>query len=391
LMATQAALHALIDFRGLSVNMVDVEQDECTVYTPGPQGVAARSAPGVLPSQRHVVETGQPLYRRRRKDIERWSGTDVWADDVQSVLDVPFIRGTVAIDSPRPEAFCERDIAVAGRVVETVSQACRRLDDMRALRQSEEQFHQAQRLEAVGQLASGVAHDFNNVLTVIDGYTQLALRKADADLRGELEEVQRAAKQGASLVRQLLAFSRGQVLKPEMLDVRAVVRDLEQILHRVLSDKIQLTLELDSEAPSVWVDEGQLQQVLMNLAINARDAMPDGGLLKIRTEAAAMPRGQRRQGVQVQPGTYVRLAVSDTGGGMDAETQERIFEPFFTTKEAGKGTGLGLASVYGIVKQSGGHVWVSSELGKGSTFEILLRCASEGDDRKTVTLDPGQE
>jgi two-component system cell cycle sensor histidine kinase/response regulator CckA len=244
----------------------------------------------------------------------------------------------------------------------------------------EAQFRQAQKMEAIGRLAGGVAHDFNNLLSVILGYADLAAARAAGDerLRGELAEIRRAGESAAALTRQLLAFSRQQVLRPVVLDVNEVVRGLEPMLARLLGEDVDLQLRLAPELGRVEADPHQIEQVVMNLAVNARDAMPGGGQLTIETADVELDEAYAASHVGVATGPHVVLAVRDDGVGMDAETRERLFEPFFTTKEAGKGTGLGLATVYGIVRQSGGNVWVYSEPGMGTIFRVYLPRAAEG-------------
>ncbi len=275
---------------------------------------------------------------------------------------------------------------------------CGIAQDITDRKKLEEQLRQAQKMEAIGNLAGGIAHDFNNLMTVVTGYSQFVLNKVaeESPLRADIEEIKKAGQRAASLTRQLLAFSRRQVLSPELVSLGDVVSNIKEMLKRLIGETIELVVTSGSDLRRVKADPGQIEQIIMNLALNARDAMPDGGKLLIETDNIDLDATYCGQWSDVRPGPHVVLAVSDTGTGMDAETQQHIFEPFFTTKELGRGTGLGLSMVYGIVQQSGGSVRVYSEPGCGATFRILLPEAKEDADshkpqESPERMQPGSE
>ena len=281
-------------------------------------------------------------------------------------------------------------LRTSGRLVqdETGATSCEAIgEDITERRLLEQQFRQAQKMEAIGQLAGGVAHDFNNLLMVISSFTELVSEAGATNdtQRHHLDEVLKASRRAATLTRQLLAFSRKQVLTPSVLDLNSVIADLGKMLPRLIGAHIKVQLQAKAPSARVEADPGQLEQILMNLAVNARDAMPKGGTLMLEVSQTEFDTAHIGPSYKIPPGSYIMLAVSDTGEGMDAETQSHIFEPFFTTKERGKGTGLGLATVYGIVKQSGGYISVYSEKGVGTTFKMYFPKAE-----KELSADPGK-
>ena len=260
-----------------------------------------------------------------------------------------------------------------------------------ALRKSEEELRHSQKMEAVGRLAGGVAHDFNNLLTAIIGYAELIATRTSSNslAKQNAELIRKAGEQAAALTRQLLAFSRKQILQPKVIDLNALVVEMQRLLRRVIGERFDLQSHPDAENGRVKADPSQLEQVVLNLGVNARDAMPRGGKLIIRTENVTLDRKTAPQiSAALAPGDYVMLSVTDTGAGMDEETMSHIFEPFFTTKGPGKGTGLGLATVYGIVRQTGGGISVESDVGKGSTFRIYLPVESGPVDFTRAPLTP---
>ncbi len=301
---------------------------------------------------KHMFETGE-VHPPEELWLMRKDGSLTPVYSNHTVIDIP---------GQGKELFCI-DIDLTAR---------RQAEEKQA--KLEEELRQSQKMETVGRLAGGVAHDFNNMLTAILGFSELLLYRVEVDheARRYVDQIRAAAERAASLTSQLLAFSRKQMLQPKIFNLNTLVVNIENMLHRLIGEDIELVILLDPQLGQVLADPAQIDQVVMNLAVNARDAMPRGGKLTIETKNVYLDEAYARQYMEFNPGSYVMLAVSDTGIGMDKETQTHLFEPFFTTKEVGKGTGLGLATIYGIIKQSDGHIWVYSEVGQGTTFKVYL-------------------
>jgi PAS domain S-box-containing protein len=349
----------------------------------------------------HELDTKGRITRVNRKELQMLGysagemlGKPVWnffeEEDTTRKVILAKLSGDVSFHNTFERTYRRKDgstlpVLVEDRVMRdpdnqivairsTVEDITERRRTEEALRKSEEQLRQWQRVEAIGRLAGGVAHDFNNLLMTIKGCSELLLGAFDRrdPRREEVDEILKAADRATSLTRQLLAFGRRQVLQPQVLDLNAVVMNMDKMLRRLIGEDVQLMTSLDSDLWSVKVDPGMIEQVVMNLAVNSRDAMPNGGKLTIETTNVTHDEEYASHHVSVKPGYYVMLAISDTGCGMDKETQSHLFEPFFTTKETGKGSGLGLSTVYGIIKQSEGNIWAYSEPGLGTTFKIYL-------------------
>ena len=352
---------------------------------------------GGIPCQSQLVDTRQAFVAALKEcrmdliladySIPGFDGMTALILARQHCPDVPFlfvsatIGEELAIDAMHQGATDYVLKQRLGRLVPSVQRALRELDDRaerkraeEALRQSEKQFRQSQKMEAVGRLAGGIAHDFNNLLTVIMGYSQVLLTELGPQhpLRGKIEETLKAGERAATLIRQLLTFSSKQSLDPRILSLNTAVTSLESLLRRLIGEDIHLVSTLDPTNGRLRADQSQLEQVLANLVVNARDAMPKGGTLTIETAQVELTRSPVYHLTPLRPGSYVRLAVSDTGCGMDRKTQAHIFEPFFTTKGEGKGSGLGLSTVFGIVTQCGGAIDVTSRVGHGTRFDLYF-------------------
>jgi signal transduction histidine kinase/ActR/RegA family two-component response regulator len=294
--------------------------------------------------------------------------------------------GNLYFGSLTPGVYTDRDLKLAGNIGTQIAGAianaqlfAERERAETAKTSLEEQLRQSQKMEAIGRLAGGIAHDFNNLLTVISGYSQLSLTtlREGNPLRDNLLQIQRATERAAALTRQLLAFSRRQILNLRLIDLNLIVQDLDKMLRRIIGEDIELVTVLSRDLWKITSDPSQIEQVILNLAVNSRDAMAKGGRFFVETSNTELDQEHARSHMGVKPGAYVKLLIRDTGAGMSPEVQERLFEPFFTTKEKEKGTGLALSTVYGIIKQSGGNIWVHSELGQGTTFEVYLPKAEE--------------
>ena len=378
--AFYAELRQLVDFDGCGFNIIDLTAGTYKGYDVTVAGLENEAQyEGLDPPLRRAMESGQPTYRANRSEIDK-EHLRPMSVGVQSVLDVPFSRGTVAVNSLRQDAFNARAVSILEQFALVFNEAYLRLEDLQALKVTEEQLYQAKKMESIGELSAGLAHNFNNMLAANMGNIELAMMNAPHQVVTYLQVALEASREAADLVRELMLFSRSQSVQKKPVDLGAISRETVEFCRATFDRKIELNVHVQPSLPKVQGHNGQLKQLVLNLCINARDAVATTTertpQVKVAIEAIEYAKMNPSR-EDHPPGPYVRLAVSDNGIGMDEATQQRIFDPFFTTKEVGKGTGLGLASVYGIARQHGGWVEVQSKPNIGTLFQVYLPVAQD--------------
>ena len=375
--AFQDELGDLVHYRACGINIIDLRQDSMIEYYVDGEDLHQQSSSPVPQVLKQALDTGQSAYRRNRAEMLQQADTDaLFQRQALCVVDVPFTTGSIAMNSAAEDAFDERDIHILKQFAPAMSEAYRRLEDLRALQDKETQLRQAQKMEAVGQLTAGIAHNFNNMLQIMRANLDLVMSHEPREFRDHLVRVKNTAQRAAELVQQLMVFSRQDIQgEYQAVDVGALIRETAAICRTTFDRKITIDAQTESATPPTWGEPGQLQQMLMNLCLNARDAVEaterppsiciEARNVSLTTDNAALADTAR-------PGDYIQISVGDNGIGMDEETQKRMLDPFFTTKPTGRGTGLGLSTVFGVVHQHGGWIHCESALGAGTTFSIYL-------------------
>jgi PAS domain S-box-containing protein len=399
--ALHAEMGALMRFRGSSVALLDRQKGSTHVYYMDGAEVHLFVSYELAEPIRRAVEEGRPLYRRSRAELLARGEARVVEAGVGSVVDYPFAQGTLAISSEAEEAFGERDLELLGRFAQLLAEPQLLLEQKQRLKLREEQLYQGQKLEAIGTLVSGIAHDFNNLLTPILGGIQMARRQVPAPAAALLDDAEEAALRAAALVKQLLSFARQDRAVFQPITLVPLLRELARLLRQTIDRRVQLDFHVPADLWPVTADSTRVHQMVMNLCLNARDALEDylhgrverpassrGEALKVFILAGNVALGPEAAALhpEARPGEFVRLRIEDNGPGMAPQVQERIFDPFFTTKEKGRGTGLGLATAYGVVKQCQGWIAVQSAPGEGSCFEVYLPRAREAPAAEAAAL-----
>ena len=394
IVAANEELRSLIDFYACGIQLADLDHDSFVAYGVEPSETLYKYEDEHLPTHlREVIETGSTLYRRTRKDIE---ATDQQINAmICSIVDVPFAGGTIAINSAVENAFSERDIQIVEEFAQVLSTAYRRFQDFTALARKEEQLRQSQKMDAIGQLTAGIAHNFNNMLAGVALNLEMVLEKAPDDLHPALNDALASSLTASEMIRRLMVFTRsGSVVNFKRVDPVSLIEEVANICRKTFDRKIDIRVEYPATLPLLSGDATQLEQVLLNLCINARDALENNvdrpQSIRIEVEVQDHQAAYLTTSPQNNPGPYLHICVQDTGEGMDDETQNRLFEPFFTTKKAGKGTGLGLATAYATIKEHRGWIECQSEIGTGTTFTVYLPAQLEDAEVESPSEKPAE-